>query len=244
MKKLYRSVNTFFKAVVVAALATLFFPHYQASAQELPADTAAVAEPEINTIFKYRGIEAALGSRHFLLQSDIPELKDLMVNEEGGSAAFIFGNNYSRIVARVAGLYYSNSTTNRTIDLFEMELNSNLYILKALQLPAKKIDAYVLTGIGNQHIKFYGHYIDKNERANKSSAAGREPYLGKITTTNINVGIGIEYKMEADRDFIHFFAEGKTRFHLNSSADADAFANTSTEDFYAVNVGVRFGRRN
>lgn len=236
-----RSFKPFFRAVATTFLVVAFFSFYHANAQDITED---VEEEESNSFFSHRGIEASIGMRQFTLKSDVPELSNLQVLEEGGSAAFVCGNSYSRLVVRVAGLYYSNSSTRRTIDLLEMEINSNIYILKALNIPAKKVDAYVLAGISNQHMKFFGHYIDKSNRAEKKGAAGREPYLGRINTTNINLGIGIEYKMQAERDFVHIFVEAKTHFELASSTDVTPLENTSIGDFYGVNLGVRFGRRN
>ncbi|MEX2336857.1 MAG: hypothetical protein WD555_06265 [Fulvivirga sp.] len=194
-----------------------------------------------NSIFKYMGLEASFGVRNFTLESDIAELQQLKIMEEGGAAAFIFGNNFSRIAAKV-GLYYSTAGTKRTIDQLELELNANIYLLKALRIPAEKADIYFLTGFSNQYLKFFGHYIGEDERANNNGGSGREPYLGKISTSNINLGLGIEYRLQAEREFIHFFAEGKTIFEVSSAANIAPFSNTSVEDFYTINVGVRFGR--
>lgn len=216
------------------------FPFFEASAQFEPEE---VVEEESNSIFSHRGMEASFGMRTFILESDVPELDALQVYEEGGSAAFIFGNSYSRIVARVAGLYYSNAATKRTVDLFEVEINSNIYLLKAMQLPSRKADAYVLAGLNNQSIKFFGHYIDAAERVRPGKSPGREPFLGSINTTNVNLGLGVEYHIQAENDFVHFFVEVKTVLQLGESANIKSLENTSIKDPYAINVGVRFGRR-
>ena len=233
------SVTTIFRASAIFLVMAI--PFFEADAQYEPEE---VVEEENNSIFSHKGIEVSFGARNFMLKSDVPELNNLDVSEEGGSAAFIFGNTYSRIVARLAGLYYSNSATKRTIDLVEMEINSNVYLLRAMQLPAKKADAYFLAGLSHQSMKFYGHYIDKTERAEKEGSPGREPFLGTINTTNLNLGFGMEYRIQAERDFVHFFAEAKTNFQLGASANINSFENTSIENPYALNVGVRFGRRN
>ncbi|UII33818.1 hypothetical protein LVD17_08315 [Fulvivirga ulvae] len=235
----YISIRNFLRALAIFFV--MAFSFFEACAQYEP--EAVLEEEESNSIFSHKGIEASFGMRNFTLESDVTELDRLNVFEEGGSAAFIFGNTYSRIVARLAGLYYSNSATKRTIDLFEVEINSNVYLLKALQLPAKKADAYVMAGLNNQSMKFYGHYIEEADRVEKQRGVGREPFLGSINTTNINIGIGLEYRIQAERDFVHFFAEAKTGIQLRASANIKRLENTSIEKPYAVNMGVRFGRR-
>lgn len=244
-----RADNRFFAGLIQSGLflLTLLALTFYANAQGLPSGQGVSPDTEVeeenNSIFKYKGIEASLGTRHFFLESDIPEISNLQVIEEGGSAAFTFGNNYSRIAVRLIGLYYSSAGTNRTIDMLEMELSSNIYALKALRIPSKKFDLYVITGISNQFLKFYGHYVDKAARAESKGAAGREPYLGKISMINLQLGVGVEYKIERESDFVHLFFEGKSGTSLTAAADAEVFENTGVENMYALNIGVRFGRK-
>lgn len=227
-------------------LALTNYVHAQGLATTQQSSTASVELPgeENKSIFKYRGIEASLGMRHFVLKSELPELNGLNVVEEGGSAAFVCGNNFSRIVLRLAGLYYSTSSTARTIDMLDMELNGHIYPLRALRIPSNRVDLYFLTGLSNQYLKFYGKYIDKSARAERKGTPGNEPYLGKVQNISANIGLGIEYSLENERDFIHLFVEGKTAFPLTTTAGIIPLKNTGLEDFYAINIGVRVGRKN
>ncbi|ELR72457.1 hypothetical protein C900_01540 [Fulvivirga imtechensis AK7] len=245
-----RADNRFFAGLIqlgvflLTLLALTFYANAQglSSSQDVSSDIR--VEEENNSIFKYRGIEASLGTRHLFLESDIPEISNLEVLQEGGNAAFTFGNSYSRITLRLIGLYYSAASISRTIDMLEMELSSNIYAFKAMHIPSDRFDFYFLTGVSNQLLRFYGHYIDKADRAESKGAAGREPYLGRISMINLNLGVGIEYKIERERDFVHVFLEGKSGFPLSTVADTEAFDNTRIEDIYALNIGVRFGRKN
>lgn len=232
-----KTTRSIFKMLqVTAALLVLCFSTQNSWAQH----DHQVIKNESNSLFKYRGLEAGFGVRNFTLSSDVPELQKFAVTEEGGTAAFIFGNNFSRIATSV-GLYYSTAGTKRTIDQLEVAIDVNLYLLKALNIPSNKVDVYLLTGLSNQHLKFFGHYIDESERANKKAGA-REPYLGKITTSNVNLGFGVEYKLEAESEFIHFFAEGHTSYAVSAKAEIQPLSNTGIENNYALNIGVRFGK--
>lgn len=192
-------------------------------------------------MFKYRGIEAAFGAKTFKITSDIPEVSNLSVVQEGGSAGFIFGNDYSHVGLRVLGLYYSGQ--KRTIDMMEFELNSNVYLLQAFNVQNTPFEVYAITGVSNQHVKFFGHYINEEQRQGTVTKKGAEPYLGKIVNVNLNLGVGVEYRLWSDFDFLHFFAEAKTTFSMSTDHDVQAFENTSLADSYALNIGVRFGKR-
>jgi hypothetical protein len=68
-----------------------------------------------------------------------------------------------------------------------------------------------------------------------------EPYLGRLTQINATIGLGIEYQLPLQYDFVHLFAEAKYSTPLQSKADKRAFDQTSILNFTSLSVGVGFG---
>jgi len=190
--------------------------------------------------FKYMGFEGTFGARSFKINSSITQLNQMAVLGQGGTLGLVFGNDILRTKVRAAGFYYSSSSTPRTIDLFESEALLNFYPLEYFRRYENALDIYLIGGVGIDNIKFYGHYLSEDtQKVNYST--NDEPYLGKLSQINLTGGLGLEYQLTINDDFVHLFAEAKYGRALHSSADRVAFENTSIKDFSSINIGVSFG---
>lgn len=192
------------------------------------------------TPFKYMGFEGTFGVRSFKINSSIPQLNQMPVLQEGGSLGLTFGNDLLRAKIRAAGFYYSASSVPRTVDLFETEVLANFYPLQYIRKNKNALDIYLIAGVSLDNIKFYGHYLAVDpEKINYSNP--NEPYLGKLSQINATGGIGLEYQLPIQYDFVHLFAEVKYSAPLQSVADNEPFENTSVRNFNSITVGVSFG---
>ncbi|MBA4056059.1 MAG: hypothetical protein C0490_15195 [Marivirga sp.] len=189
---------------------------------------------------KYMGFEVAFGVRAFNINSNIAAINDLAVVEEGGSLGLIFGNDYLRGKIRAAGFYYSGAKVPRTVDLFESEGLINFYPLQYLRKSKAALDIYLIGGVTVDNIKFYGHYLN-DDKAKINYSVTNEPYLGKRTQVNATGGIGLEYQLPMEYDFVHLFAEAKYAKPFQSSSNNESFRNTTTSDLSSISVGVSFG---
>lgn len=189
---------------------------------------------------KYVGFEVAFGVRAFDINSDIKELKDLHVVEEGGSLGLIFGNDYVRAKIRAAGFYYSGSKVPRTVDMFESEGLINFYPLQYLRKSKATLDIYLIGGVTMDNVKFYGHYLI-DDKAKINYSVTNEPYIGKRTQVGATGGLGIEYQLPLDYNFVHLFAEAKYSSPFQSATNNESFTNTSISDSSSISVGVSFG---
>lgn len=189
---------------------------------------------------KYMGFEVAFGGRAFKINSDIAAISDLRVMEEGGSLGVIFGNDYMRAKLRAAGFYYSSSKVSRTVDLFESEALLNFYPLQYLRKSNSALDIYLIGGITMDDIKFFGHYLIA-DKTNINYSVTNEPYLGKRTQFNATVGVGLEYRLPMEYDFVHLFVEAKHGRPFQSLTSSDSFINTKISDLTSISVGVSFG---
>jgi hypothetical protein len=190
--------------------------------------------------FKYMGFEGTFGVRSFGINSDIPQIDQMSTLVEGGSVGFTFGSDFLRAKLRAGGFYYSAASVPRTVDLFESETLLNFYPLQYFRKSENSFDIYLLAGVSMDNVKFYGHYMS-DEKVNYSTSS--EPFLGRITQFNTAIGLGFEYQLPLQGDFLHFFAEAKYGVPVSSDANRVAFENTSIERFTSVNVGVSFGMK-
>lgn len=190
----------------------------------------------------YKGLDVSFGTRSFTVSSDIPELKNLAVLEEGGQVGVILGKDAFRVRAGVAGFFYSANRVGRTVDLFESDLTFHYYIFEK-KYSHRIIQPYFTGGMVYNKTKFYGNFLHSdNPIVNYSST--REPLLGAIHQFRGAVGGGIEIKvLNNDFHFAHIFIEAKYAAPLTSSRSKEVFANTTLSGQLMLNVGIRFGGR-
>jgi len=186
----------------------------------------------------YAGLEGTFGVRLFRLSSDIKQLNDLKVVEEGGSLGIIVGNDYIRSKARLAGFYYSSPSTPRTINMFETEVVTNVYPLQFFRTHKQVVDMYITTGISFNNLRFFGNYLQQDGFVNNSDI--NEPFIGKINQVIGVVGFGTEYHIPIKKDFLHLFAEGRFGKPVQANSST-ALKNTKVGDYTSITLGISFG---
>lgn len=220
--------NTFKMSVLFLLFTVLSFKSCMVNGQSKPS--------------MYKGFTAAFGTRAFTFNSDIPELHNLSVLEEGGNAGVVIGNHAIRARINIAGFYYAAARTPRTINLFETEVLANFYPMRALSTYSGIVDVYTVTGVSYDHMRFFGYYVDQPEGQKINYSAPNEPYLGRIGTTTVTAGIGLEWAvMERNNSFVHIFSEARYGFPVMTSVSKETFENTTIQKYWAVNLGVSFG---
>jgi hypothetical protein len=186
------------------------------------------------------GLEGTYGVRSFTIKSDIPELNNLSVLEEGGSVGFVMGTPFIRLNTRAIGLYYSAARTSRTIDMFEIETTVNFYPLQLLKKYSLPVNFFITGGLTMDKIKFFGHYLAEDE-SNINYSNIREPYLGSISQINATGGLGVEYRVP-NVNFVTLFSEVRFGLPIQTVTKGGHFENTTIQDYTAVCVGVSFGK--
>ncbi|MBL3658302.1 hypothetical protein [Fulvivirga sediminis] len=195
--------------------------------------------PADRSFLKYRGIGVSFGVKSITFDSKIDQLHSYQTMQEGGKGSLVIGNDFDQISFNVAGWYYSSS--QKTIDLFEFGITNHLYFLRAFGIKPQGIAPYVISGVRRQRYKFYGAYVDEDDRGDKGQQRGPESYLGGMQSTSLSLGLGVEYQLQSELEFIHFFAEAAGDLSFMSSVDGKAFIGTKTGHLYSFNLGVRFG---
>ncbi|MGK7389203.1 MAG: hypothetical protein ACNS60_02595 [Candidatus Cyclobacteriaceae bacterium M2_1C_046] len=198
-------------------------------------------EWEESTKFTYTGLEASFGLKAYKIVSSIPEIQNDFLLQEGGSIGMVFGNDYSRFIIKPLGFYSATGSYARTINLFTVEAENNTYLLQAITKKSRRFDIYSSLGMNFQSFKFFGHYIDKDQRPSYNNKAGKEPFLGKIENFAISYGMGVEYRLLHNEDFVHLFLTGKSSLPIQSSTNSDIFKETHFERHFELQFGVRFG---
>ncbi len=186
----------------------------------------------------YIGIEGGFGVRSFTLASNIPQLDQLTTVKGGGSIGFIYGTPTVKIPF-VMGLYYQPVQEAVTIDLFALQTGVDISLLHLMGLKDTPIDIYTVTGIDFQNFTFMGTYLKVTDDKPRREIFG-EPYLGRKSILNANVGVGIEVRIRDDFDFIHLFLETRKTYPLKTGA-TEFFNETGITNNMAINIGLRVG---
>lgn len=193
------------------------------------------------SIFSYSGIEGSLGVKTTQVNSNIPELNNMFMVQEGGNIGAVIGNDFSVFVLRPLGFYSAAGSVGRTINLFAVEAENNTYLIKGIFKKRTRLDIYSSLGLNFHSYKFFGHYIKEDLRPSKDPKPGREPFLGKIESLNISYGLGLEYNLVKNGDFLNMFLTAKSTIPVENFTNSEAFTETYYKKHLDISIGVRFG---
>ncbi|MBI3483215.1 MAG: hypothetical protein HY015_09640 [Bacteroidetes bacterium] len=189
--------------------------------------------------YTYYGYGLSLSVPQQTLSSNISQLNGLKVNLVGYNLGGMIANKYGKLKANI-GSYYSGSSTPYEIDVLRGSISGHIYMLRLSKVKAHLFEPYAVLGMSQQVSKFYGNYLS-NDPQNVSSSTS-QPLLGKVNSTRMNVGAGVELQLENDfQKFIHVFAEVTYGAPLSSSASNSSFSQTKVMNAITFNLGVNFG---
>jgi hypothetical protein len=187
---------------------------------------------------KYLGLEASFGTRAFNLNSDIKALNNARLGHIGGSIGFVYGNEIIKTRIRTLGYFCPDNNNPRPQDIYESSLTTNFYPFEFVRTHNALFHPYITTGFSRTTTKYYGNYLNDGNWAGKE-----EPFLGKVIQYNVVGGLGVEMRLETDRDFVHLFLEGMFEKTLSRNSRQAAFEKTSATGITSFNIGVSFGRK-
>ncbi len=200
--------------------------------------TTALGQGHRSQVKRYRGLEVSFGRRSFQSESNFSQINRDIVSVDGGQAGIIFGNKIFRGELGLIGYYSSISNVAGTIDLYTNHATVRFYPMSLGAKSSQRLEPYVNAGFSYDRFKFYGHYALKDE-SNKNYS-GPEPFLGSIKQVNTSVGIGLEFKIIDQYDFVHLFTEMRWYKAMNNSSSS-SFDNTQLSANTVINIGLSFG---
>lgn len=186
----------------------------------------------------YLGLVASFGNRSFTQNSSIKAIDNARYGHIGGSLGLVYGNEILKTRVNVFGYYCSDNNNPRTQDIYESSVTTNFYPLEFLRTNRALIHPYISAGFSRTAVKYYGTYLDGSHKA-----TGDEPLLAKVLHYNLQAGIGLEMRLETNRDFVHFFVEGTMEKTLSRNTSQQAFNQTAPGKIASFNLGVAFGRK-
>lgn len=188
----------------------------------------------------YYGFEGSFGVKAFRLTSNIEKIDQMRVTQEGGSLAFVAGNDQVRARLQGAGFYYSSTTVRQTVNMVESAAFINVYPLQFFQPTADRIfNLYVTGGVSYSRMKFFGFYLHDETQVPVNYSVSEAPFLGRNLVTSAVYGGGIEIKVPHN-ECLNIFTEVLIAAPLARQADA-AFASTTLSRITTVAIGVSFG---
>jgi hypothetical protein len=185
------------------------------------------------------GFEGAFGVKNFDITSNIPQINNLHVTEEGGSLGVVVGAKALRLKVR-QGYFYSSSNVAHTVDEVRSAFVANFYPLQLIVNNNFKVQPYFMGGIERNIFKMYGTYGSENSGPLNYSLS-EAPFLGKISSIVASVGAGLEYRVETPGHFVSLFAEGRYGKPVSAVSSNALFQQTSISNQFLINFGVAFG---
>jgi hypothetical protein len=187
----------------------------------------------------YLGFRASFGRRFFKSESDYAQINRDNVSVEGGQVGITFGNRTLRGDLGLIGYYSSVSNIAGTIDYYTNHATIKFYPVSLLTKKHLRFEPYLAAGATYDRYKFYGHYALEDQGS--SNYSGNEPFLGAIRRTSTCVGIGMEFRIIDEYDFIHLFTELKMSKPKSNVRSSIEFADTRVGGNTYFNIGVAFG---
>jgi len=188
----------------------------------------------------YIGIEGSFGMRSFTLSSNFSAIDRLHVVEAGGSIGLVFGGEAVR--ARIKqGYYCSTSSVVQTVDLVESEGALTLYFLQIGGYGDRTFEPYLIVGAERSSTRLYGFYANGNEGAKINYSVSDEPYIGKIITSKVNLGAGLEYRLPGPKYFFNVFGEVKYGCQMGTNTNYARLKETTASNVLSMNIGVSIG---
>lgn len=189
----------------------------------------------------YSGLQISYGTRAFSNTSNIKELNGLKTIKDGGSLQYIFGTDIVKLPIGF-GLYKTGIQETKTIGIVEFEMAVNVSLLKLANINTGRFNVYSVTGANINSYSFLGGYIPESDRrVNRKTSGNIEPLIGRVNTVNMNVGLGFEYKIIDDFNFLHIFAEYKRNIQVNEYSNDVVLQQTHVKSTSMVNVGLKVG---
>ena len=204
------------------------------------ATNSAIAQGKQNEMTKQFGFEAFTGIQFSQLNSNLVSLNNLHMQQLGGGIGFIFSRDFWQAKIKPVGLYNSISNSQTAIKLIESSAQVNLYPIKLLLGKTNRLPSlYIAGGLARAKYKISGSYLPEGQTS--TCIYDDASFSGSISSWNIIGGLGMEYQIQSDQEFISFFAEIKNGISAGTTTNMELFKNTSFTNFTSVHIGFKIG---
>lgn len=183
------------------------------------------------------GAEVSVGLRMFSINSNLPELKNTDIFQEGAAIGVNFGAKSVVIKARQS-FYYAVPSSKYSIDELRSSLIANYFPLSRLG-EHEDLRFYFLAGIEKSNTKFFGYYTEDSPLENQSVT--KAPFLGKISGVHMSIGAGLEYKMVGNDHYVAIFGDVRYSRALSETSSSYLLSQTKLANEFIITLGVSLG---
>lgn len=183
-----------------------------------------------------KGFEGSFGIRSASvgLPNSLPERTQL----SGGRIGMVLGNDAVRLNVGIFGYYEATRGVTGTTSLYESSLKVSVYPLSEKDC---FVQPYFTTGLSYDRFHFGGYLEGEPGTINYSRTT--LPHLGKVKEVNTLAGVGLEFNVLNDDNFVRFFTEVNVGHNVSSNGTG-AFSGAQSGRSIVATMGVRFGARN
>ncbi len=210
-----------------------------------------------------------MGTRNFILESNLPNVSTKQVHE-GKSFGLLLGSDVVLLKATY-GAYHSSDGESQALKQSEIGGGINFYPLKLMSAKMKYFSPYVIVHNTKSTIRLSGTYTPEVEKSTApakdkdactcpccqaSSAMADDPdkkmmveekpaeslpFNGKVSTSRIAVGAGLQCNLRKNNLFLRLFAEAKYGMGIGSKSSVVALEKTKVANQMGIDFGVSFG---
>lgn len=214
------------------------------------------------------GIEGALSTRNFHINSDLANLKGINTTQTGQTFGIVGGGNL--FMSRLSiGSFHAQSNDLSPLKLSTIEVGTTFFPFQAMKEKVRFFEPYLLAAIDQSTVKSTGTFVPSNSGAgtsgtgcgcpgNPGSGSGSgilpdpdqpgvtptpvsETYAGKIITRRVNFGVGLRFHAVQGNHFLNLFAEVRKGLSIGTETTSVALGNTSSSGQVVVNFGLAIG---
>jgi hypothetical protein len=191
----------------------------------------------------YFGFAIVPGMQQHRVSSDFKQMNKERVSFYGSDVAVLKGNMYGMVRVN-GGLFYSDPSASKSIDIWQLGISGSLYLLRIgqIQMKAHTFEPYVLGGLMRQRANFFGRKPTLDGAVSKNASIASEERIGSTSWTQAYAGLGAEYQMTNEANqFLSFFAEARMGMTFMRTAQNDVLKDTILEWPVSFRVGIAFG---
>ncbi len=215
----------------------------------------------------YAGLVSRLGTRSLNLSSDLDDIKKMSLLQSGTSFGFMAGNRMFEVTANM-GIFNASSGELKAPKLKDFEVNFEWEPLRFGTKKQKPFGIYLLAGLNNGSMKLSGSYTPPPKKelpilvctcpligppppnpsdpdvvaSDKPDAAPpKESYEGQVSTTRVNLGLGLQSIVAKNGRFLRLFAEVKYGAAISYKASNPILEKTKAASQLSIDFGMAVG---
>ena len=212
-------------------------------------------------------VQTGLGTRSFLIKSDIKGLEHMKTTQQGWESALIIGNSRLRVKT---GFGSFKSISDKVLSVKQSSINGlvNFNVLEMMGKNSKYLHPYILTGLSVNTFNFSGTIIPESPIAlllapacppcacqlnpvdnipaaeTPTETIENKTNSSRMTSTQLLSGMGMEFSFRKHGYFYSMFSEVRYGLPIGTTTQNAVMNNTQVKNNTTLTFGIAIGLSN